>query len=367
MRVLAVSSYGVLGGAELALLDFVRSRPAGVEVEVVCVTDGPLRAQLAAEGVPVWAGDHAGRPTARSVARFGRAFGQLLDRRSPDVVWAIGAKAALLAAGSCRLRGVPLVWHKVDFSWDSLLARPLALAASGVIGVSEAVTEALGPLRERRVLGVVWPPIRLGEDLRSRPDAERPVIGTLARLAPYKGQHHIVRAAALLVPEFPRLRVLLAGGRVSEYPDYPEQLEALARELGVYERVELTGHLDDVGAALARLTVFVGATYRDEHGFGFEGLGLGAIEASWAGVPVVVARGGGAAETLIDGRTGTLVETADPALLAAAIAPYLRDRELRERTGAAGREFARAAGVRPGEASARLFSLLARCGRMFDV
>src|SRR5439155_10687262 len=63
MKVLAVSSYGVLGGAELALAEFMRHRPAGVEVRALLVEDGPLRARLAEHEVPSWvARGYEGRP-----------------------------------------------------------------------------------------------------------------------------------------------------------------------------------------------------------------------------------------------------------------------------------------------------------------
>lgn len=358
MKVLALSSYGVLGGAELSLATFLEHRPAGVEAEALLVSDGPLRALLAERGIPVSAlSGYEGRPTPARLVRFTRSLAPLLRRGRPDAVWALGQKAALLALPACRLRRVPLVWHKVDLSWDRLLARPLAAGASGVVCVSHAVAEALGPLRARRLLGVVGPPLRLGEEVVARPDPARPAIGTVARLVPYKGHHHVIRAAALLSEEFPELRVVLAGGPAAEYPGYPDSLERLARELGLRERVELTGFTDDVPGVLAGLNVFVNATYRDEEGFGLEGLSGAMLEASSAGIPVVATRGGGTAEGVAGGETGTLVESADPELLAAAIAPYLRDPELAARTGAAGRELVRRA-FDPNAAASRLFDLI---------
>jgi glycosyltransferase involved in cell wall biosynthesis len=359
VKVLALSSYGVLGGAELSLATFLEHRPADIEAVALLVDGGPLAARLAELGVPVHsAHGYAGRPTPARGVRFARELSAFLERERPDVVWALGQKAALLAAAPCRRRRVPLVWHKVDFSWDRVLAAPLAEAVNGVVCVSQAVAGALGPLGRRRMLGVVHPPLRLSESLRAAPDPERPVIGTLARLVPYKGHHHILAAAAELSVEFPGLRVVLAGGPVREFPDYPTQLERQAAELGLDGRVELPGFVDDVEAVLRRLSVFVNATYRDEEGFGLEGLSGAMLEASWAGVPVVATGGGGTAEGLVEGETGTLVPEAEPGAIAAAVAPYLRDTGLAARTGAAGMEFARSM-CAPEPASRRLFDLLA--------
>ncbi len=367
MKVLAVSSYGFLGGGELSMAEFIASRPAGVEVEALLVEDGPLREHLLARGIACRvAHGHRGRPSPVGLARFTRSLRRLLREGEPDVVWATGLKAASMAVPACRLARVPLVWHKIDFSLDETLTRPLAAAVNGVVSVSEAVAGALGPaLRRRRLLAVVGPPVRLPLDLCVEP-AGQPTIGTLATLTPIKGQRHIVEAAGALLGEFPELRVVLAGGTAPNYAEYPAELRALAQDLGLGEKLELTGFVQDVEAVLRRLTVFVNATYRDAQGFGWEGLSGAMLEAGWAGLPVVATRGGGTAEGLQDGVTGALVEPSDPAALARAIAPYLRDHELARRTGEAGRRFTRER-FAPRVAAARLFEALEGACRARDV
>jgi glycosyltransferase involved in cell wall biosynthesis len=358
VRVLIVAPYGFLGGAELSLLAALERRPADVDPRVLLVADGPLRERLAEAGIPVWlARGYDGPPDPRALGRFTRSLAALLGEWRPDVVWALGQKGALLAAPACRLGGVPVVWHKVDLSWDRELAVPLAAATSGVIAVSEGAARALGPLRSR-VLAIAPPPVTLDPDLRA-PLAGPPTLGMLARGAPYKGHRELLRAAALLSGEFPDLRVLASCVPVPEYPGYRGELLALVAELRL--NAELPEWLAPE-EALPRLSVLVSATHRDEQGFGFEGFGLTIVEASWAGVPVVVAEGGGAAEALIDGHTGRLVPDADPATLAAAIAPYLRDPELRARTGEAGRAFARER-FAPEVVIPRLFAALEEAAR----
>lgn len=357
MKVLAIASYGDLGGSQFRLATFIDHRPAGVEAEVLLVSDGPLRGYLADRGIrTLIASGYDGRPGLAHAVRFTRSLHALLMRRRPDVVWAMGQKAALLAAPACRALRIPIVWHKVDFSWDATLAKPVAAAVNGVVAPSRALVDALGPLRPARFLGVVHPALRLG-DVEPQSDPHHPVIGTVARLVPYKGHHHIIRAAAALSSDFPRLRVVLAGGPAPEYPDYPARLEALATELGMKERVEMPGFTEDVAAVLSRMTVFVNATYRDEQGFGLEGLSGAMLEASWVGVPVVATRGGGTAEGVQDGVTGTLVNGADSGQLASAIRPYLRDPALAARAGEEGRRFARSR-FAPEVASRRLFAVL---------
>jgi glycosyltransferase involved in cell wall biosynthesis len=357
MKVLAISSFGVLGGAELALAAFIEHRPPGNDVSALLMDDGPLRQRLDALSVPVrtWP-EFNRRPNSGLMLRFTGRLARLLRRDPPDLVWAIGQKAALMAAPSCHSARVPLVWHKVDFTFDSWLARPLALSVDGVIGVSDAALEALGRVGRRRILGTVAPPVCLNPSLISRPDPKHPTIGTLARLAPYKGVHHIIGAAALLTEEFPTLRVVLAGAPLKEYPSYPAELQSLVRRLGLERHVELLGFVEP-GEVLRQLTVFVNATYLDEQGYGLEGLGGAILEASWAGVPVVATRVGGTPEAVRDGETGTLVEESGPEQLAEAIAVFLRDRDRARAAGEAGRMFAQR--FAPDTVATRLFGLLA--------
>jgi glycosyltransferase involved in cell wall biosynthesis len=358
--VLAVSSYGVLGGGELSLAEFLVHRPPSVDACALLVEDGALRAHLLERGVTTWAAaGFDGRPGPARMARFTRSLLELLSRTQPDVVWATGLKAAFMAVPACRMRGVPLVWHKIDFSLDNIVTRPLARAVGGVVSVSEAAAAALGPrLRQRKLLAVVGPPVRLPVDLRVSPRRDPPTIGTTATLTPIKGQRHMIEAAAILSEEFPTLRVILAGGRSADYPHFADQLAARGAELGLGDRLEMPGFVEDVGGVFARMTVFVSATYRDERGFGWEGLSGAMLEASWVGLPVVATAAGGTPEGVRDGVTGTLVPEADPAALASAIAPYLRDPELARAAGEAGARFARER-FAPQAAAARLFAALA--------
>lgn len=361
MKVLAISSYGLLGGGELTFSVFCEHRPPDAEVDVLLVSDGPLRERLEAQGLSVRATEGCvGRPTLRMLWAFDRQLIRVLREERYDVVWALGQKATLLAAAACRRRRVPLVWHKIDFSADALLAKPLALASSAVIGVSNAVLDALGPLRRRRPVTIVGPPVRLPREVRPAFDPDQLAIGTLARLVPYKGQHLLIEAAARLRTEFEGLRLILAGGPVEKFPAYQDELEDLAQRRGLADAVEFPGFVEATGV-LESLTVFVNATHRDEEGFGFEGLSGAMLEASAAGLPVVATRGGGTAEGIVAGETGTVVEHPEAAELAAAIRPYLADPELARRTGAAGREFV-SSRFAPEVVSAQLWDAIAQAG-----
>jgi glycosyltransferase involved in cell wall biosynthesis len=107
-----------------------------------------------------------------------------------------------------------------------------------------------------------------------------------------------------------------------------ESLVAAAARSGV--GVLFAGFRRDVAACLAAADVVALPSLH-------EGLGVAALEAMAAARPVVASRVGGLAEVVVDGETGLVVPTSDPASLAAALARLAREPALRARLGEAGR------------------------------
>lgn len=360
MRALFVAATGDPGGAELALETYLAHLPAGIEAHALVLSPGPLIERFAVTtGRPAAVAAMTGRPSAARAIAFARGLHAHLRRLRPAVVLATGIKAAVLCAPACRLAGVPLAWQKVDFG-DPRIERPLALACSGVIPVSAAVAAGL-PARRR--LEAVPPPVRLDPAFRvgdTRPPA---TIGSIGRLVPYKGHADVIAAAALLRARFPDVRVVIAGGADRSRPQHAAELRELARVAGIGDRVELLDHVDRVEDVYERLSIVVGATYRDEHGFGLEGFGAALAEAGWAGLPVVATRGGGTAEAVVDGVTGRLVPARDPAALAAAITGYLANPAAAADAGANGARRARET-LAPAPLARRLAANLERVARV---
>ena len=85
-----------------------------------------------------------------------------------------------------------------------------------------------------------------------------PVVGTVAPLRPVKNLAALVQAFARL-RERSDARLLIVGGG----PELP-RLRQLSQELGIAARTELTGHVDDVAAQLARMDIFVLSSYSEQ-------------------------------------------------------------------------------------------------------
>ncbi len=345
---------GQPGGAELAALTLLEHAPPDMDLEALVLAPGTAVARLEAMGIPVSVDAMVGRPSPQRAARFHRSFRRLLARVEPDVVLTVGIKPTVLCVAAARMTRTPIVWQKVDFAYDGRFAGPLARACSGVIAVSEAVAAAVP---DRRLLGVLPPPVRLPDDYRAPGNSSPPTIGSVGMLVPYKGHDHVIEAAARLSDRLPDLRVLIAGGPTPTAPDHERELHEAAQRWDMADRVEFLGHVDRIEEVLDRLSVFVLATHRDEKGFGHEGLSGAMLEASWAGLPLVATSGGGTPEGVQDGVTGTLVPPAEPARLADAIGHYLGDPAAARAAGEAGARFARER-FRPATLGPQLFEWL---------
>jgi glycosyltransferase involved in cell wall biosynthesis len=176
--------------------------------------------------------------------------------------------------------------------------------------------------------GIPAMPQHRTHDVRAELDigSQDPVIGAVSRLRWEKAYEVLIRAAALLRSEFPRLRVLIAGGG-SEKP----VLESLIDELGLGRTVTLLGYRPDVPDILEALDVAVSSSV-------FEGSPLSIMEYMETGKPVVATRVGGVPDLIEHGVHGLLVEPRDPNALAASVGELLRDPGRAAEMGARGRQ-----------------------------
>ena len=178
-------------------------------------------------------------------------------------------------------------------------------------------TERFHPPRdraeERRALG--W-------------DPDEVCLIAVGRLVPVKDH-------ALLIWAFARAtRGMKERARLYVAGDGPlkNELERLARDLGMADRVVLLGRRDDVPVLLRASDVFVLPSKS-------EGMSNTLLEAMSTGLCCVATDVGGNPELVRHEENGLLVPAGEEAALAASLARLVRDRTLRERLGRAARRF----------------------------
>jgi glycosyltransferase involved in cell wall biosynthesis len=220
--------------------------------------------------------------------------------------------------------------------------------ASGIVATSKWVAELTSDVMEQ--VGIEKPPpvaeLGLGTDpvrfnpsrdtgaLRRRWGVEdAPIILTVARLVPHKGQDMGVRAVAALRRDFPGLRYIIVGEGVDE-----PRLRALAKELGVSDRIGFVGPMrdDELPEAYATSTIYLGAS-RVDNEINVEGFGISFLEAAASGIPSVGGDSGGVRSAVRDGETGIVVPSTDSEAITDAIRSLLLNPERRKQMGRAGR------------------------------
>ena len=145
-------------------------------------------------------------------------------------------------------------------------------------------------------------------------------VGVVANLRPVKGIDIFIRAAALVVAEFPSVLFPIAGD------GDPVPYRKLAEECGVAEKVQFLGPVEDIPAFLAQLDVAVLPSRA-------EGLSNALLEYMAAGLPVVATDVGGTRELLGGVGAGNIVPALAPDALAERICQLLADQALRNIIG----------------------------------
>jgi len=229
-----------------------------------------------------------------------------------------------------------------------LSARSIFGNASGIVATSKWVAELSAEVM--REIGVEKPPpvaaLDLGTDpvhfnpsrdtgaLRRRWGVgDGPLIITVARLVPHKGQDMGIRALAALTRDFPNLRYIMVGEGHDEL-----RLKSLARELGVADKVGFVGAMrdDELPEAYATSTIYLGASRVDKE-INVEGFGISFLEAGASGVPSVAGDSGGVRSAVRDGETGIVVPPTDVDAISDALRSLLLNPDRRQEMGRAAR------------------------------
>jgi glycosyltransferase involved in cell wall biosynthesis len=316
MKIVLVTSLARGGPIEQSLL-LARSLALGGDSVLVTCANRQLAERFAVDGVRTEVaplrhqGDLSGAARVWRLAR-GADVVHAHDRRAG--LWTrIGPRPRRGGVRVYTVHGTPEPYHPPPVGPErpglkaALLYRGLdaglCVRADAVVVPSQFVArdlvERLGyPAHKITVIpnGIMLPPFAPGKG---------DLIGTLSLLEPVKGIEIFLRAVAQLAPQHPDWRFVMFGSGTSQKP-----LLALARELGIEDRVEHPGFVPSA-EALARMRIFVLSSYR-------ENAPMGLLEAMAAGVPVVATSVAGVPE-IADHDVARMIPPGNPKALASAI------------------------------------------------
>jgi len=352
IRICHVASGDLWAGAEVQVFNLVSAlhEVPTIEVIVLLLNSGRLENELVARGVEV-------KVIEESKNRFPavlRHANHWLEGRGVDILHSHRFKENILSAMlKKRNRAKYLVQtvhglsepergvRKVKALIFGLVARRFTRRyANRVVAVSNDIGRVLSTdLGARRVVivrnSVAMPMGNLTHDReRIRREfsiaPEHILIGTAGRLKPVKAYDHFLRAAGIVADRLPDARFLIAG-------DGPlrQELQELAKSLGLGDKVMFTGFRNDIEAILASLDLFVMSSRH-------EGIPVVLLEAMALSRPAVVTAVGGMVEVIESEKSGLLVEAGNPHELARACLRILENPELMRRIGEEGARRVRA-------------------------
>jgi glycosyltransferase involved in cell wall biosynthesis/polysaccharide pyruvyl transferase WcaK-like protein len=344
-----------LGGAQLWLHEVVRHlRARGDQYTVVAGRDGPLRAELEADGVPVRVCDAVLLPpgTSREAPLVELCRDLELDVSLVNTVVASAAADALLRVHVPVVWAIhehippELVWSAADGHDDGATSEyflSLLRASQRLLFVCAATRDLYAAAIDDGSSSIVVPYGVSVADL-DRYTTEHPaardrsrrhlgvgptdlLIASVGTIEPRKAQAALVHALAALARDLPDAHVVLVGDTGTEYA---RSVARLAQQLGVARRVHLVGSTREPEPWLLAADVFVMAS-------DLESMPRAAMEAMAYRLPVVLGDVGGCAELLGFGEFGRVVAPRDVQSLADALQELGTSSTLRAELGAAAR------------------------------
>ena len=317
------------GGAERELAHLAGPiRRSGIDVHVALVSEGPNYERLAASGVEIHRIQIAHNHDPRLPLRIGRIIGRV----RPDLVQTWITQMDVAAGAMARMRGVPWILSERNSTLcytptiKNVMRVRVGRGSSLIQANSEAGAQYWAEQAPRVRSLVIAVPAPIAE-IDATPAADLthlgkregvPLLLYAGRLAEQKNIETMLRAFAEVFRARPAVAVLCGEG--------PQDAEVRrwVRELGIADRVVLSGYVHDIWSWMKAADVFVSVA-------NFEGRPNTVVEAAVARCPMVVSDIPEHREFLRDGVHALLAEHRDPGPIAAAIHNVLDDREAARR------------------------------------
>ena len=334
-----------MGGAELCLLDIAKHFKSCCKV--LLLSDGPFHQMLQEYDI----NSEVVLSTPLSVRKDGGLLQGLaaLSRALPgipaiaaqakdyDLIYANTPKALMVGTLASILSNRPLVYHLHDIisadHFSAVNRRILvALANRAVLVIANskasktAYIQAGGKPQRIEIVYNGFDRTLYEVSLASRQAVRQSiqlddsfVVGHFSRLAPWKGQHILIKALSQC-PE--TVTVLLVGDALFGEADYVASLHQQVKDLGLQNRVQFLGFRRDVPQLMASCDLVTHTSTAPEP------FGRVIVEAMLSGTPVIAAAAGGALELVEPNCTGWLCPPNDASALAKQICSVLAHPEL---------------------------------------
>jgi len=341
MKILyCITRSDTLGGAHIHVADMaVWIRAKGHDASVVVGGEGPYCDHLEAKNVPYTVSKHLVRPI--HPLRDFMAINELrriVKLHSPDLISLHSAKAGFVGRIVAHGLGKPVVFTAHGWAFTEgitgpkvrlfrALERIAAPLASRIITVSEydrtlALQSGIGSAQNILKIYNAMPDVHAIASPGKNEESVRIIM--VARLDKPKDHETLFNSLISLTNRDWMLDLVGDG-------PHEKKLEALAKHMGLSDRIRFLGLRKDVDNLLAQSHIFVLPT-------NWEGFPRSILEAMRAGLPVVASAVGGIPESVEENSTGYLIPRNGVKELRERLAYLIDHPEERHRLGNAGRQ-----------------------------
>jgi len=344
MRLLHVHSGNLYGGVETLMMTLAReakNRPSLTSEFALCF-EAQLAKELRSAGALVHALGEARTRNPRSLWSARRRLLQLIGERRFDAVVTHMPWAQALFGGTARASGIPSAFWMHDaaigrhwLEWWASQTRPQLVLCNSQYTASTVKRIYADVPAQVIAYPVMLPPATvtneemgaIRRELQTSIDAT--VIVQASRMEAWKGHALHLQSLGSLRDLAGWVLWLVGGAQRPAEQQYQAELERMAVELGIAERVRFLGPRSDVPRLLKAADIYCQPNQRPEP------FGIVFIEALAAGLPVVSVDFGGARE-IVNENCGALVPPGDLNALAATLRYLITDPSERSRLGSAG-------------------------------
>lgn len=314
IKVLHILPSLVNGGAERLLIDIVKhTNRERFSPEVLTFKDkGALYEEMLATGIPLFTYTKTRRFDFKNFQNIYKT----IQTEKPDIVHTHlgGDIYGRLAAHWLKVPVIVSTEHNLNKqeSWLATMSKKwTAQWSNAIIAVSEAVKKDAS--KRYNVTSKKYTVIYNGIDTdrysyNSHHDHDTFTIGAAGRLVEQKGFRYLIEAVKQLVDDGRSVRCIIKGEGYLR-----SQLEDLVKQYKLESVVLLPGSDPNLSSFYSSLDLFVIPSI-------WEGLGLVALEAGAAGIPVIASKIDGLEEIITDGVDGFLVPAKDVKALTEKIA-----------------------------------------------
>ncbi|MDQ0105769.1 glycosyltransferase involved in cell wall biosynthesis [Chitinophaga terrae (ex Kim and Jung 2007)] len=328
-RIIFITHYTELYGANKSMLDLIRGLSGKADVEVLLIVpgEGKITKLAQQEGINYlilpfyneiyFSADNGFVSTCKGffklLCNLTLAFRHRALFRHPGTVIHSNSSATLIGSYFSLVSGKPHVWHIREFGWEDYRIRycfgtryfnMLLNRSAAVIAISKAIYSARvehSAARRKQVIynGVLYGAAAQGKAPRAwsfEEGKKKMVFAVIGYISPEKGQHEAIKAFSIFVEKHPQAELRIIG--VGE-EKYVSELKGISSGLGLNNNIIFTGHVENMDKAYHEIDVLLMCSRS-------EAFGRVTVEAMSNGIPVIGFENGGTAEIITDGINGLL-------------------------------------------------------------